>query len=118
MAEQTKTCPNCGKVLPVSEFYTNKSRKDGLSTYCKECTKIINYSYRDKEYKKPSAFSLSDVSVDDLVKEIMSRGKKVMVDPLPRDLISELCSLGYRGSLEYVEVHKIDVASFNKRNNI
>lgn len=32
-----KWCPHCGKMLPVSEFYKNRSSYYGLETFCKEC---------------------------------------------------------------------------------
>jgi len=38
--ELTKVCPKCGRELPLSEFNKDKSRKDGLNVYCKECRKI------------------------------------------------------------------------------
>lgn len=31
-----KYCPDCGEDLPLSEFGINRSRNDGLQTYCKE----------------------------------------------------------------------------------
>lgn len=34
---QTKQCVHCGKVLPVSEFYGNKTARDGLASWCKGC---------------------------------------------------------------------------------
>lgn len=34
----TKTCPKCGIALSVTDFYQNKSRSDGLSSWCKPCT--------------------------------------------------------------------------------
>ena len=34
---ETKTCPDCGRVLPVTEFGQNVSRGDGLAFYCKLC---------------------------------------------------------------------------------
>ena len=34
---KTKRCPKCGRVLPITEFSKNKSRKDGLNHYCKQC---------------------------------------------------------------------------------
>ena len=38
-AEKTKRCgkSSCKKEKPVSDFASTKSRKDGLSSYCKEC---------------------------------------------------------------------------------
>ena len=35
----TKYCPKCADARPVAEFYTNKSRPDGLSSYCKTHSK-------------------------------------------------------------------------------
>lgn len=35
----TKRCPSCSTVKPVTDFYTNPKRSDGLSSYCKECAR-------------------------------------------------------------------------------
>lgn len=32
-----KTCVKCGEVKPVTEFYKDASKRDGLSSYCKPC---------------------------------------------------------------------------------
>ena len=45
---KTKKCRHCGKELPVSEFYTNKTTKDGYGPYCKECAKKIRQENRMK----------------------------------------------------------------------
>ena len=37
--ERTKFCTACQRTLAVSEFYTNKANKDGLTWDCKECRK-------------------------------------------------------------------------------
>ena len=52
-----KRCSRCGLIKPVSEFHKNASRKDGLSAYCKSCTKEIYPAYK-KAYreKKPDAY--------------------------------------------------------------
>ena len=36
---ETKHCNKCGKDKPISEFGKNSSKKDGLQSMCKECTK-------------------------------------------------------------------------------
>lgn len=36
---ETKRCPMCNKYLPLEAFSKNKSRKDGLQSYCIECRK-------------------------------------------------------------------------------
>ena len=32
-----KQCGQCGKVLPISEFYKKKSSKDGYQAMCRSC---------------------------------------------------------------------------------
>lgn len=34
---QMKWCPKCETEKPVSEFFKNRARRDGLSGYCKTC---------------------------------------------------------------------------------
>lgn len=53
-----KQCTKCKKLKPKSEFYKNKSLKDGLHFQCKKCTYICTKKSFDKrkklfkEYKK------------------------------------------------------------------
>ena len=44
-----KTCPKCGRTLPESEFALDKSKKDGLSSVCRDCM----FEYYKK--KRPQA---------------------------------------------------------------
>ena len=39
--EKTKVCSKCGRELPLSEFYKDKSRKDGVRYMCKSCRKEL-----------------------------------------------------------------------------
>lgn len=45
-------CPNCGILKTDEEFYKNKSKKSGLSSWCKSCSLIYNKSDKAKEYQK------------------------------------------------------------------
>jgi 5-methylcytosine-specific restriction endonuclease McrA len=49
-----KRCPQCDEIKPLTEFYKNTSRKDGLSVYCKQCVKenCNDYYLRNKEQCK------------------------------------------------------------------
>jgi len=40
-----KKCMKCGIEKNINEFYRNKSTKDGLCSYCKNCTKKHNKKY-------------------------------------------------------------------------
>jgi hypothetical protein len=51
MRLRTKRCSKCGEVKPTTEFSKNKSNKDGLSGWCKACTK----AYREANKEKISA---------------------------------------------------------------
>lgn len=42
-----KRCGHCGRTLPESEFYRNKTRRDGLDSYCKYCRKENSMKYTD-----------------------------------------------------------------------
>ena len=46
----TKACSKCKRELPISEFYKDKSKKDGLCNQCKNC---MNESV--KKYQKSTA---------------------------------------------------------------
>ena len=51
---KTKTCSCCSETFPVDLFYKNKSKKDQLSDWCKECTKQKNEEYKKtKNPKEP-----------------------------------------------------------------
>ena len=40
-----KTCPKCKQEKPLSEFYKNRSRKDGLQAWCKDCFRGYQRAY-------------------------------------------------------------------------
>lgn len=58
---QTKTCPKCGRTLPIENFYKNK---DGNPySYCKECVKVLNAARKTPPppiRKIPSRHTLRD----------------------------------------------------------
>ena len=89
---ETKICSKCGRELPISEFYKNKQAKDGLQCHCRSCQKETNRVNQEKFKKVLSGKGLSAYT--------------------PRELMQELHKRGYRGSLEFTEVHKIDISNF------
>lgn len=50
-----KQCSKCKKRKGTSEFYNQKSAKDGLQSYCKECTMKINSSENRKIQKREAS---------------------------------------------------------------
>jgi hypothetical protein len=41
---EVKECRLCKNEHPLTHFYKKKSAKDGLQSYCKDCTRASNYS--------------------------------------------------------------------------
>ena len=50
---KTKKCYGCKKELPIDNFTKNKNTKDGLSYYCRKCTKknytLNKYKHSDNQ---------------------------------------------------------------------
>ena len=44
---QTKSCNQCNKSKPTSEFYKKTKSKDGLQPTCKACCKVVNANFRE-----------------------------------------------------------------------
>ena len=57
---KTKRCGKCGRILPITEFSKDKSRKDGLNHYCKQCDrakrKKYHITHRDSELKRVAEY--------------------------------------------------------------
>jgi RNA polymerase-interacting CarD/CdnL/TRCF family regulator len=52
---EKKICSKCDTLKILPEFYKDSKSKDGLSSVCRECKKIINRNYRESNadtYKK------------------------------------------------------------------
>jgi hypothetical protein len=124
-----KTCAKCGKVKPVAEFYASTHSPDGLHSYCKECMSVYGSAAERKkrkearEQKKKNiteqvsqvpqiSDSVKSASINELVEELRGRGKTVLVDPTPRELIEQLVNKGYAGTLEYFEKKTISLSNF------
>jgi len=54
---EKKICPRCKKKKQTTEFTKSKSRKDGLSVYCKECQRryVRSHYQKNTEYYKNKA---------------------------------------------------------------
>lgn len=49
---QEKKCPKCGQIKDIGDFYSNKSRRDGFSVYCKDCIKNDSREYNERNKKQ------------------------------------------------------------------
>ena len=73
---QTKTCPKCGRTLPLGEFNKRAKSSDGLQFYCRECQhEITKTRYLLKE-KLIASNPLSSYTPRELLEELKKRGYK------------------------------------------
>jgi len=136
MSNTTKTCYRCKQSFDVSLFAKNKSKKDGLSIYCKTCSNLITRTNRanrsgsanvvQKEYRKRTpierwAYTTKrnhrqyDVNID--IKDIISMGYKTTHCPLCG------CKLDYsvgKGTRKFnsPSLDRINNESYLDKNNV
>ena len=77
-----KTCCRCKEPKEVSDFYKNKSTKDGFSHECKKCIKSCQDKYREKnreilnERAKKRSKNLNESQVSALREKVRARNAK------------------------------------------
>lgn len=95
---KTKYCGHCHTEKPLDEFYTNKTKSDGFSTYCKECTKELQRGYSKKTYAKKHSKTVETKPAPIQVTSIAPPVQKPvsLSDFTPREIIKYMHGLGYR----------------------
>ena len=107
---ETKKCSCCGQVLPIENFYKNNRSKDGYAYTCKECSNKRNKVWR--EYQKVQ-IKQQQADYTALKFDVKTAKENALAAATPRDLMKELYRRGYVGTLEYTEVHKVDITRLN-----
>lgn len=51
-----KTCKKCGHPKPLTEFYSDVSKRDGVGSYCKKCRVFWGKDYRAQNKEKIKAW--------------------------------------------------------------
>jgi len=90
-----KTCNKCGRTLPLSAFALRKASKDGHQACCLDCTRRIAKEYRERKARKAGITSLP------------AGANPALSAFTPRQLIEELRSRGYKGTLTYTHEIKL-----------
>ena len=80
-----KKCNSFGRILPETEFYKSKNRKDGYQCYCKSCMKQkIEESKAQKNINQPD-----DVKYTSLVKKCKKCGNILPISQFYKDKTSK-----------------------------
>jgi hypothetical protein len=95
MESTKKKCTKCHYVKDISDFNKDKNKKDGLRTICRECVKINNLLFREKN---PIKYRESQKKYRDNNKEKESLRQKVWKNN-NKDIITQY-------STEYEKIRK------------
>lgn len=110
-AKYKKELARTKQIASLKEQLLNKDKDEkteesaGLAIQ-KRNIKAINPVY---PMESTTATSLTSYSTQQLVSELMGRGKTILVDPEPRELMIALHNKGYHGKLQYTEIRTIDL---------
>ena len=77
----TKRCPHCGLIKPLSEFQRCRWMADGRQTWCRDCMNEKKRSYSHPQGKEHA--SLASVPTARLIDELCVRGLRLSVSPQP-----------------------------------
>lgn len=99
---ETKVCKHCGRELPLSDFYTNNKAKDGLATYCKECSNVLSVEYARKRRERKKAEAKENERME-FEKKYKIYTNRELAKFTPRELMLELKVRGYEGELVFIE---------------
>lgn len=107
----TKVCCNCKKKLPISEFYRNRSMKDGHESYCKACKNELKKTYNigskpGKRTKNKKQKDMAPTSHPDVLPFVVETPTPTLnlADMTDKELFEEIRRRGYTGDLRYSKV--------------
>lgn len=66
-----KVCGKCKRVLPTSEFWQNKTNKDGLQDWCNDC--MTEYNKKQRKKLKQKAKLLAKITLREMLAEVWRR---------------------------------------------
>jgi hypothetical protein len=67
-----KLCKRCGETKPISEYFVNTKRKDGVQTYCKPC----HLEYGRERYADPESYRRRQMNRDEYARRRKKSGRK------------------------------------------
>lgn len=103
MEQETKVCRRCGRELSIDNFkLTRYGTRVGI------CTECANTKMHDNRVRKQQHDEMEKARENAEKNE----RQKVLEQYTPRELIEELARRGYKGKLQYTQVHVIDIENF------
>ena len=99
---ETKICKKCGRELLEENFMFNP-RWEHRASVCKECAAEAKRTNKAKRYAAELAQQ----------KEQLHAARQLRInDFTPKELMENLASRGYKGTLTYTHTEEIDITTF------
>ena len=117
----TKKCYGCKKELPLSDFTKNKNTKDGLSYYCRTCTKknytLNKYKHSDNQEDYESVIKKHNIPIEGVEIEKINNLRISMIDfpGVIRPLLKDLPKFCKKYNLTYAE-YKLFIEACHSNN--
>ena len=111
-----KTCRDCGKELPYSEFYKNRNVADGYLNWCKPCNRV-RYGGGRSERAKRDRLYFQEIKVERGCADCGYKANAVALDfdhmPGAVKLYRIACMAGMSRALIDAEIAKCEVVCAN-----
>lgn len=100
---ETKVCKCCGRELSIENFKITR-----FGTRVNTCTECATTKMHDNKIRKQQQAEMEKARENAEKRE----RQKALEQYTPRELIEELARRGYKGKLQYTQVHIIDIENF------
>ena len=119
--EKTKICSGCKGTLPVSMFHKNKSKPDGLSDYCKDCSRRVRLRSKLKPGGEDAASSpeLLDEALDSCLERLCEIEENILQEQATAEAVKAvMIDLAMNNQLTEMKTYKaLRHGSFRYRKN-
>jgi hypothetical protein len=81
-----KKCADCGKVLPVSHYGSDTSKRDGIKSSCKECAARREKERREKARQENDGMTFREAPPEEYLVNLICQRITKIISPIAEDV--------------------------------